>query len=1488
MPADPAPPSSSSNLPPAAPKKVLQAMLDRLFASIMTGPSMNCRPHHSRQRIDLFALSALQSLKPEEILHELLSPAGKVTIEAQVKAPAGLATGRWRSKPGDKASAATPSMPIDPKQRDEWNAQQQVLSKLRIIAQEADTYEQDTGVYILNLGFPLLSLPPGLGTVQGTPSTRRVLAPLAFVPLVVQITAGTTTRITLSCASEDIDRVHPNESLLAWIEQSTGKSIALHVHDEKGQAPWEEVCHIAESVCKALEISPPPGFEASRACTAVTWRPTPANEELGSEPRILPSAVAGLYPLANQGLLRDTKEMLAAASLEGPVRSFLTVDPDSIQSPADDTTEHAVAARHIASDRLVGPADPCQAYAVTRARTSPVLVIHGPPGTGKSQTITNIIGDALIRGERVLFVCEKRTALDVVANRLGALGLGNMCAVIHDPQRDQKTLYLSIREQLESLCETSFDPRAESKLAAADRELERIHSELTQIFNALNKPASPSESSLHATIGEWLSLHVQQPTNTAPITFSKETAFTSGDVESGIISIRDVLTRAQEIAFASNPWRERVGVSVDDYFSRPMEGVRSGLALTVTAAKQVDDHPCRAPLPPNITSAHASALADLSMRVQSLLASTPPSIRSFWLNQTAATFTRHTSALADLTSSAKQLASLTIPGDLIAAVRSAPPPAPACNHALAAIRAYQPLAGSWMRIFAFGKRSAAATALSTFGLAITPENLARGESAYSALHAMHGISDALARLGVSAQDSAAGFDPAAMQRLAHDHSSWALWLSDFYQLPLSESAHKSIQASLLMPSDSSSDGVSTLHAAAARGKALAEYRNALESTRLFTPTAIEDLTSQAASGQSASESATSLNTSIDTLDDVLRIKEMLAGLPTPLADALHQLAISSVEPEEGLRLLRIHALSLHISSRLAADPAIRQVDAKRIAQLFDRFSDLTQQRQGLCQVRAQGRWIEVQRSRLLVGTGSKLNSAGAAIKTRLLVRGSNALRLRQVIQHGAKTDGGDPLFDLRPVWMASPETIAQIFPREPLFDVLIFDEASQLKMEDALPVLTRAKRIVIAGDPKQLPPTRFFESAATASIKEYDDVESDSDLFESQQANAEDLLSAALSMNVDQSYLDVHYRSRNSDLIEFSNDNFYGGRLQAIPAHPRNYTTAQPLVLYEVGGTYSESVNPVEANQVVTIVRDLLKRADPPSIGIGCFNIKQRDLISERLEEAAEADSDFAQRYAQALKLMRKGSFEGLFVKNLENVQGDERDHIIISTTYGPDDAGKFRRNFGPLNQPGGGRRLNVLVTRARHEIHLVTSVPRGQYASLTPIPPNSAPTGGWLLFAYLNYALNLRENYAKSRHISGVIDTHRDDPDLPTQPTLTRRTTQSPSPLVEAFAKTLLNHGSHGGEIYWGNDGFAVDHALAHPAPAERLRGMVTTGIEVDFARFTLAQDRVEWDIFRSNILQQTGWTLQRVWSPALFRDLDGQAQLTLKRAADESERRD
>jgi hypothetical protein len=415
--------------------------------------------------------------------------------------------------------------------------------------------------------------------------------------------------------------------------------------------------------------------------------------------------------------------------------------------------------------------------------------------------------------------------------------------------------------------------------------------------------------------------------------------------------------------------------------------------------------------------------------------------------------------------------------------------------------------------------------------------------------------------------------------------------------------------------------------------------------------------------------------------------------------------------------------------------------------------------------------------------------------------------------------------------------------------------------------LLRANRVVIAGDPKQLPPTRFFEGAVAVADEE--DAENEQQLFEQQQGEIEDLLGAALNIEIDEAYLDVHYRSKNSDLIEFSNEHFYNSRLQAIPSHPRHRSAVPPIVMHAVGGVYEKRANEAEATKVVEIVTDLLARPEPPSIGVACFNVTQRDLILELLEEKAAEDGDFGKAFAVARERQGKGSFEGLFVKNLENVQGDERDHLIISTTYGPDAKGRFYRRFGPVGTAGGGRRLNVLVTRAREAVHLITSIPANVYRALPPVPAGETPGGAWLLFAYLNYAEKLADEYATTQRVIGQA-TPAD------AAAVTVRPTRSPSLFAKRFAERLRERHGVSSDVHWGNDGFCVDVALHHPTKPEA----VTVGVECDLTRYPQAADPIEWEVFRTGILEANGWQLSRVWSPHYFRD----AQAAERRVIDDA----
>lgn len=341
-----------------------------------------------------------------------------------------------------------------------------------------------------------------------------------------------------------------------------------------------------------------------------------------------------------------------------------------------------------------------------------------------------------------------------------------------------------------------------------------------------------------------------------------------------------------------------------------------------------------------------------------------------------------------------------------------------------------------------------------------------------------------------------------------------------------------------------------LRTSAGRATSIRHLESAMRATRMFRESWLNRVHEQLCQGRKAINALTELQDEFDDCEAIVRIQETVSGLPTPLATITRHLLSSTLAAPDNLAVLDKLIWECEIKSQLAEVPTLARIDGARLTSHLARFQELRDAKLELVRTAILHRWTQQQQQRLLVSTRSRLNGEGSEIRRRLTMQGTRALRLRKVIAIGTDMPGGDPLFDLRPVWMAGPDSVAQIFPRLPLFDVIIFDEASQCRLEEALPVLTRGRRVVIAGDTKQLPPTRFFESSVITSQDE--EGETEQDWFEIQQGEVEDLLSGALNLQIEQCYLDVHYRSSNADLIQFSNKQFYASRLQPIPGHPRN------------------------------------------------------------------------------------------------------------------------------------------------------------------------------------------------------------------------------------------------------------------------------------------------------------------------------------------------
>jgi hypothetical protein len=1421
-------------------RMILRTMLQRLYASLIAGPGLNARPHNSRQRVDLLELRHLQGTEPATALRDLL--AGKVEFPAKVK------EFDWPDAPESYWSEEQRTA------KTAEDKQNKVLGKLRDIAEDATEYYNDHGDQALFVGFPLLSIPVTQDR-QGFKSSR-ILAPIAFVPVTLSVRRGISPGVTMTVTGEGADLVMPNPGLLAWIEQQTGQSTEGLFADESGENPWREIAETIALAAKAAGIEVPPVFDERTMLQGV-----PKMDALPTKAEILPCAIIGLFPLVNPGLLRDTKWMQETEpTLVNPVQAFLSPkaleEAEENQLPEAKEWDHEASAakvkRDFSEELLVTHADPCQAEAVAHARRSAALVIHGPPGTGKSQTIANIIGDHLARGERVLFVCDKRTALDVVKYRLDSMGLGGLCGVIHDPQRDRTQLYMQIRQKLEDLAQDAELADPARKLGQTNTRLNDLHAELRGYFDRLHGCGEAGES-FHQLVGEWWLAREK-----GGVDLPEVEGLTEQDLMTHRTDAEEILKRALTARWPESPYRGRLGLTLSEWLaSRPTE-IKAKLEKAVGAAQGVD-----ASAGLGLVHLEASFAAQEQAEARGALADLLDAVVKRGLPEVAlklaasSQWQRFEEEISSLAKEAERLGH-PLERELFLQVKGAMPPLGEVGRRLLALDNWAPIAGSWTRFFAFAKKKEAAAALTPLALPMTPEATERARVFYLGLKARYLWSDLRDRL----LDKEAVTLPTDEELLAfRDGLPEVITVLKTLKQPIYALVQATVLAALQDLAGKGVGCVTMLRQSAKRAEAIHGLEVALMESQVFADEAIGELSGGWRKNELATEICQRFVEFFDTLEEAIRLSDRLRTCSAAMLQAVSEAAVRGMPWETAEPALKASVLSREIRKRLREDEALARIDTKRVEAAFAELVERTEEKKQLVRAVVTHRWQKVWRERLLASTGSRLNTLGASLRQRLYVRGEKAMKLRQMISAGAGIEGGDPLFDLCPVWMASPATVAQIFPREALFDVVMFDEASQCRLEEALPVLLRGKRVVIAGDPKQLPPTRFFEQALADS----DDTaaETADEVFVQQQSEAEDLLTAALNLNVQEAFLDVHYRSRNEALIGFSNEAFYAKRLQPIPGHPKNRALAAPIRLVRVDGLYKDRGNEAEGKAAAALVMELLDDKNPPSIGVACFNLNQRDLILEELDTMAAADAKFAERLEIARKRRGNDSFEGLFVKNLENVQGDERDHMIICTTFGLDVNGKFRRNFGALSRNGGERRLNVLVTRAREAIHILTSIPRAEYISPEQLESGQRPTGRHFLYDYLRYA----------EGVGTTFERWQSDMEQARGKALVQcvkgETTRA-STLVEAVGGSLHAEHDVGSTLYWGNDGFCVDVALTHP----ELGADVTLGVLADFTRYQKTPDPISWEQFRSMVLSSQGWKLHRLWSPALFRDGDGQLQ--------------
>ena len=460
------------------------------------------------------------------------------------------------------------------------------------------------------------------------------------------------------------------------------------------------------------------------------------------------------------------------------------------------------------------------------------------------------------------------------------------------------------------------------------------------------------------------------------------------------------------------------------------------------------------------------------------------------------------------------------------------------------------------------------------------------------------------------------------------------------------------------------------------------------------------------------------------------------------------------------------------------------------------------------------------------------------------------LSLRQIIEKDI-----DLFTSFFPIIFTTPDACSNLFPGSNYyFDNVIFDEASQLKLEDNLPAMLKAKNIIIAGDEHQMPPSNYFSKVFDGVYEDEDDIENDEEIENNTQSIGaiESLLDFAQEFDFNKNYLDFHYRSRHPYLIDFSNHAFYQSRLKPLPSNIKE----KPIEFFQINGVFEEHINKDEAQKVVEILKNISpdEKGKYPSVGIATFNITQRNYIKRLLIQVSNLPEnvDFKEKLAGLEEA-------GLFIKNLENIQGDERDIIIISTTYGPKNSGRFTQSFGPVNHTKGYKLLNVIITRAKYKIYICNSIPEGYFNGFEEaLKQEKSNNRKAVFYAYLAYCKAVSDGNEKERErILEVLHTqylHTENIDI------------FDNELVEiAFKKLKTNHPDIRIDQSKNLGGYLLDIIIEK-------EGKKPIAIECLSKKSYYNPWAYLEDLHKEKIISQCGYEYRRLWSNDCWQNFESQ----------------
>jgi len=965
---------------------------------------------------------------------------------------------------------------------------------------------------------------------------------------------------------------------------------------------------------------------------------------------------------------------------------------DTIFSLAPKAPEEAPAPLDLADQYLIIPCDATQASAIAGARAGRSYIIQGPPGTGKSQTITNLIADYVARGQRVLFVCEKRAAIDIVFHRLRQQGLDELCCLIHDSQTDKKAFIQDLKRTCEKfLSEAGQDDEAEKGREASLHAMEQDLAGLRRFSEAMRQvhphTGVPLRTLLHRLVeagGRKLDL----PPELEERLPDYHLWLQHGEL---VMRLANALADlGEEPCFAKHPlrWLGKALLQADC----PLETLSASLDKAEDLLDAVESALELSGLPPELwdTIEEIEVILGFAARVQTLAEKDLLGL----LDPHSAASTGYAALETGLAGGA-----LTLQQAREKTVAWKEPLSPEdTQNALAQAGAFEKSPLRFLQPAFWRLRKALRRRYDFSRHAVAPGWV----KLLGDLAAEHQAAAAHDEARRKAQHEWCVDDPAAFQQFVSElRASPAL-------------SHPSVRA------------LSRKLVESAEGRTLVEslvdiHARFAELTEILRFLLAEH---EGFDFPMLAETLGALREQTSLLPELLPVLCELAELPEPLGHALRHapLALDEFEPAMGRKSL---------NQVYRQDRALSRLEGRSLAQRMDRLETHYRQwlgRNAAC-IRARVRRRFLEHVHISSLSASQLDAEQKEFKKnysggrRDLEHEFGKTMRYKSIRELAAGNTGLVIRDLKPVWLMSPLSVSDTLPLESdLFDVVIFDEASQIPLEEAIPALHRSNQAIVVGDEMQLPPTTFFsagrpgnDSVVVEEEGERIEVDLDSDSFLTQSA-----------VNLPSTLLAWHYRSRYESLISFSNAAFYGGNLFTIPDRQRALAGRPELRVAAVeegeanadavlqrsisfhfmeNSAYLQRRNSVEAAYIARLVRGLLRRETKLSLGIVAFSEAQQMEIEDALSRLANEDDDFSERLEAEYAREENDQFCGLIVKNLENVQGDERDIVILSICYGYDADRRMLMNFGPINQRGGEKRLNVIFSRARHHMAIVSSI---------------------------------------------------------------------------------------------------------------------------------------------------------------------------------------